>query len=72
MKAKKHLPIQPIEVVHPIFDAPEEKCDPTTLGKIKMSRSVRFSLIVLRAYLVVMGAMLTYHMLDLSGVFGRK
>ncbi|HLK14170.1 MAG TPA: hypothetical protein VKT78_05140 [Fimbriimonadaceae bacterium] len=58
------------EVVHPIYDAPELKCDPSDLGPMKMSKSVRFSLLALRGYLAVMGLMLGYHMLDLAGAFG--
>ena len=58
-------------VVHPLFDKPEQKCDPNGLGKIEMSKSVRMSLIVLRAYLLVMGVILSYHMLDLAGAFGH-
>ncbi len=38
---------------------------------MKMSRSVRLSLLMLRGYLIVMGLMLAYHMLDLSGVLRR-
>ena len=55
------------EVVHPIYDEPEIKCDPTGLGPMKLSKSVRFSLFALRGYLVVMGLMLGYHVLDLAG-----
>jgi hypothetical protein len=58
-------------VIHPLFDEPEQKCDPSGLGAMKMSRSVRLSLLLLRAYLMVMGLMLTYHMLDLSGLLKK-
>ena len=57
--------------VHPIYDEPEAKCDPSTLGPMKLSRSVRFSLFALRGYLVVMGLMLGYHLLDLAGVIAH-
>jgi hypothetical protein len=59
------------EVIHPIYDTPEAKCDPTDLGPMKMSKSVRFSLFALRGYLLVMGLMLGYHMLDLAGAFAH-
>lgn len=58
-------------VVHPIFDEPEKKCDPSNLGLMQMSKSVKISLLLLRIYLIVMGLMLGYHMLDLAGIFGR-
>ncbi len=58
-------------VIHPLFDEPEQKCDPSLLGPMKISRSVRLSLLMLRGYLVVMGVMLAYHMLDLSGLLKR-
>ena len=56
-------------VIHPLYDAAEEKCDPSKLGLIKMSRRVRFSLLLLRAYLIFMTALFGFHMLDLAGVF---
>jgi hypothetical protein len=59
------------EVIHPIYDEPELKCDPAGLGAMKMSKSVRLSLFALRGYLVAMGLMLSYHMLDLAGVFAH-
>jgi hypothetical protein len=39
------------------------------LGPIAMTTPVRISLIILRAYLFAMGAMLLYHVLDLTGIF---
>jgi len=59
------------QVIHPLFDEPEVKCSTEGLGKIKMSRSVRWSLFALRAYLVMMFVLLAYHMLDLAGAFRR-
>ncbi len=58
-------------VIHPLFDVPEEKCSTVGLGEMTMSPSVRFSLILLRAYLILMGILLAYHMLDLGGFLGR-
>ena len=60
------------EVIHPLFDKPEVKCDPSSLGAMHMSKSVRVSLVVLRGYLILMGLLLGYHMLDLAGVFHRR
>jgi hypothetical protein len=56
-------------VIHPLDDAPEEKCSSEGLGLIAMTPVVRISLTVLRGYLIVMTLMLVYHVLDLAGVF---
>lgn len=65
------LPIAPnmdgFRVIHPLDDAPEQKCSGAGLGKMRMTRAVRVSLGILRAYLIVMTLMLVYHVLDLSG-----
>ena len=55
-------------VIHPLDDVAEQKCSTQGLGKIRMTRAVRISLGVLRAYLIVMVLMLGYHVLDLAGV----
>lgn len=55
-------------VVHPIFDAPEKKLDPSQLGPMKMTRSVRLSLYLLRFYLLSMLLLVVYRMLELAGV----
>jgi hypothetical protein len=55
-------------VVHPLQDAPEAKCSSEGLGHIAMTPAVRISLTVLRGYLLLMTAMLLYHVLDLAGV----
>jgi hypothetical protein len=55
-------------VIHPLDDAPEEKCSTEGLGHIAMTPAVRISLTVLRGYLLVMSVMLLYHVLDLAGV----
>ena len=55
-------------VVHPLEDAPEQKCVSEGLGQIAMTPSVRLSLKILRGYLILMTAMLLYHVLDLAGV----
>jgi hypothetical protein len=58
-------------VVHPLQDEPEAKCSTVGLGRIAMTRGVRISLTLLRGYLLVMFAMLLYHVLDLAGVLNR-
>ncbi len=56
-------------VVHPLDDLPEQKVDTESLGPMPMSKSVRLSLMSLRAYLVVMMLMVLYHVLGLAGLF---
>jgi hypothetical protein len=63
--------IDEFRVVHPLDDIAEQKCSSIGLGKIPMTRAVRISLGVLRAYLIVMTLMLGYHVLDLAGVLHR-
>jgi hypothetical protein len=58
-------------VIHPLDDVAEEKCSTEGLGKIRMTRAVRTSLGVLRAYLMLMTLMLGYHVLDLSGLLHK-
>lgn len=57
-------------VIHPLDDAPETKVDTERLGPMPMTRSVRLSLLSLRAYLVLMMVLVLYHVLDLAKVFG--
>lgn len=61
----------PTRVIHPLDDVREEKCSAEGLGPIRMTRSVRFSLRLLRGYLLLMTLMLLYHVLDLAGVVAR-
>jgi hypothetical protein len=56
-------------VVHPLDDLPEEKVDTEALGPMPMTRSVKWSLVSLRAYLVLMIALVFYRVLVLSGKF---
>ena len=53
-------------LVHPLDDEPEVKCDAEALGPMAMTPSVKFSLLALRGYLVVMGLLVLYHVLDLA------
>jgi hypothetical protein len=75
MTLQKELPTEiadsELYVIHPLFDLPEEKCSPLGLGRMRMSPTVRISLIVLRAYLLLMVVLLTYHMLDVAGFLGH-
>ena len=57
-------------VVHPLDDLPEEKVDTEALGPMPMTLSVKWSLVSLRAYLVLMIALVSYRVLALAGLFG--
>lgn len=56
-------------VVHPLFDKPEKKLNPDELGKMKMTKSVKFSLVTLRFYLIGMIILAFYRILEMSGAF---
>jgi len=58
-------------VVHPLDDEPEIKCNAEDLGPMPMTRSVKWSLMALRGYLILMGLLVAYHVLDLAGLFGH-
>lgn len=59
--------VESFEVIHPMLDLPEEKCNPEALGPMKMSRSVKICLLVLRGYLISMAVLLLLHVLGLAG-----
>ena len=56
-------------VIHPLNDLPEEKIDTTQLGPMPMTASVKWSLIALRGYLVLMIGLVFYHVMDIAGLF---
>ena len=58
-------------VIHPLDDVREQKVETEHLGPMKMTATVRISLLVLRGYLVLMMLLVLYHVLDLAGVFGK-
>ncbi len=55
-------------VVHPLDDEPEEKIDVENAGPMEMTASVRYSLLALQIYLVLMLALLAYRVLIMAGV----
>lgn len=57
-------------VIHPLFDEPEEKANVEALGPMKMTGSVRYSLMALRVYLIVVVALAFYRVLGMAGLFG--
>ena len=59
-------------VVHPLDDIPERKVDTEGLGPMAMTRSVRWSLLSLRAYLILMMLLVLYHVLGMAGLFALQ
>ncbi len=57
-------------VVHPLDDVLEEKIDTEALGPMPMTASVKWSLLSLRGYLILMFVLVLYHVLQLAGLFG--
>jgi len=53
-------------VVHPLDDVIETKVDTEALGPMPMTRSVKLSLMSLRAYLILMVLMVVYHVVMLA------
>lgn len=53
-------------VVHPLDDLPEAKVDTEALGPMPMTRTVRASLLSLRAYLILMVLLVVYHVVMLA------
>ncbi|HZT42463.1 MAG TPA: hypothetical protein VFA07_09735 [Chthonomonadaceae bacterium] len=58
-------------VVHPLDDVPEQKCCPDGLGAMQMSKSVKASLIVLRAYLLLIVGLALFRLLVMIGLLGH-
>ena len=55
-------------VIHPLFDKPEEKLNPDNVGPMKLSKSVKISLMALRIYLIAMLVLVVYRTLTMAGV----
>jgi hypothetical protein len=66
-KTRRH----PNLVVHPLFDEPEEQVNTVDIPPMQLTRTVKFSLLALRAYLIVMTIMLLYRFFDLAGFLGH-
>ena len=58
-------------VIHPLDDVVEQKVETKHLGPMRMTPVVRFSLLALRGYLVLMMLLLLYHVLGLAGLLGK-
>ena len=65
------IPENHFVVIHPLDDIPEEKIDTSALGPMPMTASVKFSLLALRGYLVLMMLLVLYHVMDIAGAFGK-
>lgn len=50
-----------ILIVHPLDRPAEAKIDLSTLGRMPMTRAVRFSLMALRAYLILMSLLVAWN-----------
>jgi hypothetical protein len=57
-------------VIHPLDDAPEQKVDTSALGPMKMTTSVKISLLSLRVYLILMLLLVFYRVFCQAGFFG--
>ena len=53
-------------VIHPLDDVQEQKVETAHLGAMRMTPIVRLSLAALRGYLVLMSALVLYHVVDLA------
>jgi hypothetical protein len=60
------------EVVHPLDDEPEQKLCYKSVGLIRMTPTVRISLMALRVYLLLMIGLVFYRVLQEAGLFGGK
>jgi hypothetical protein len=47
-------------VIHPLDDTPEQKVGTTLLGRMPMTRSVKYALLSLRCYLVLIVALVCW------------
>jgi uncharacterized membrane protein (DUF485 family) len=65
---KEHSDEQSYVVIHPLDDQPEQKKDLSNFEPMKMTFTVRLSLIILRVYLISMILLLAYHFLNLTGI----
>lgn len=64
----KRLPNGEYLVVHPLDDIAEQKVKTEGLGYASMTPMVRWSLIALRSYLIIMTLMVVYRCLQLAHI----
>ena len=56
------------QVIHPLYDHPEEKCNIEGLGTMAMRPVVKYALLSLRLYLILMGALVAYRICQETGI----
>ena len=66
MSMKQNNEPETFEVIHPLDDVAEVKHSPEGLGPMHMSGSVKYSLYALRGYLILMGCMVVYRVIQLA------
>jgi hypothetical protein len=57
-------------VIHPLDDVAEGKCETENLGYAPMTPMIRWSLIALRSYLIIMALLALYRCLQLAHIIG--
>jgi hypothetical protein len=55
-------------VIHPLDDVRERKIDMSRLGPMRLTRTVRMSLMALRGYFILMLMLVVYHVLVAAGI----
>jgi hypothetical protein len=55
-------------VIHPLDDVREQKVDLSRLGPMRLTRTVRVSLMALRGYFILMLMLVVYHVLVAAGI----
>jgi hypothetical protein len=66
----EHLANDEFLVIHPLDVTAEDKCETETLGYTPMTPMVRWSLIALRTYLIIMAVMVFCRCLQLARIIG--
>jgi hypothetical protein len=56
------------QVIHPLYDVPEQKRNVEEMGRMPLSPVVKYSLLSLRLYLIAMGALVVYRVLNETGI----
>jgi hypothetical protein len=67
-KRIERLPNGEFLVFYPLDDSTEQKCETESLGYAPMTPIVKWSLIALRSYLIIMALMVFYRCLQLAHI----
>jgi hypothetical protein len=57
-----------LKIVHPLDDVAEEKLNVKGLGKLDMTGAVKWSLLALRGYLLIMIGLILFDVVHLAGL----